>query len=46
MLPLDWKCETKIKMIGLANEFVKCAYLLGSKDPKLPKLFSEIIEST
>ena len=44
VLQYDWKWETKKKMVGLANEFLRCAFVIGMRDPQLSELLSRIIE--
>ena len=44
MITLDWKVETRIKLVEIANEIITNSYLIGSLDPALPTVLKSIIE--
>ena len=43
-IALDWKIETRIKLIEAANSMISNAYLIGTLDPAFPAVLGSIIE--
>ena len=43
-IKLDWKIETRIKLVGAANSMIANAYLIDSLDPALPAILGSVIE--
>ena len=44
IIPLDWKVETRLAMVELANDFLTKAYSLDSLDSSLQSLLAATIE--
>lgn len=43
-IKLDWKVETRIKLVEAANSMITSAYLIGSLDSALPAVLRSVIE--
>ena len=43
-IKLDWKIETRIKLVDAANSMIANAYLIDSLDPALPAVLGSVIE--
>ena len=43
-IKLDWKIETRIKLVEAANDMIANAYLIDSLDPAFPVVLKSLIE--
>ena len=44
MIPLDWKCATRVEMAESARDLITKSYILGFLDPGFPTILKAVIE--
>ena len=44
IIPLDWKCATRVEMAESARDLITKSYILGVLDPAFPTILKAVIE--
>lgn len=44
IIPLDWKCATRVEMAKSARDLMTKSYILGPLDPAFPTILKSVIE--